>query len=599
MIDVEQIIVNVRMPSDEVRMVTMQPFIRFHSADEKRFQWSDDAVELQLAAIHRTLDIAQCGFNGLSANFMLFPEYAIPGLRGASVINDRISEVAWPNESIIIAGVHGISKDEYRDLCDKLAANVYSSNKPDFVQNEEWINCCVIWVKDREGVIQKWVQPKVRPAWLEMNVPCNDMFHGSNVYIFECKYEPSGYPCRFVTLICFDWVASVDGTTVCQELLTQLTELRAPDPTPLDWVFVIQHNPSPNDPSFLNSTYDFLTDANRHPLIERDKAIVVHANTAVSPHPARTGSGGFSACVFSPSAQLDCSSCRPTVCMQPSSLRGSNILRRCKDVVFREMGECIHAFTVRVPRFVTPDARDRTCPLPLAYVYATCNSVDPRLPEGPVPAAVKWVGDSLDDVELLSATALAGRPLKAKAETVEADIIAGMRASNGHAASNSVNWAACSFSNGKVSRDENHCLNADLWGVEEADALKHVLHSLTSLGLAYNLEFEGAVLHGAIQNNGDFIQVVAIRGYSHRDCRLHYDELIPKQSADPVLVIARDRDNLIPLTGEYLRIDETAGDRSFAFLDYQTLIANCRRAKDSNTLKRHLDGKLPKHHRII
>ena len=99
----------------------------------------------------------------------------------------------------------------------------------------------------------------------------------------------------------------------------------------------------------------------------------MHVNTAVSKLPSRTGDGGFSACVFSPSAPLDCDGCRPTVCMQPKSLRGSQNLGRCKDVVFREMGECIHVFRVRVPRFITPDATDRTYPLVNAQVHSVAD----------------------------------------------------------------------------------------------------------------------------------------------------------------------------------------------------------------------------------
>jgi len=598
-IDVEPITVSVRMPSDEVRIVSMQPFIRFHSTTQEPFRWSTDAVDVQLAAIHRTLNIARGGFNGQVANFTLFPEYAIPGTAGAAVINSIISAEEWPNESIIIAGIHGIRKPEYRELCHMLSARVSQSNAPDSVPNDKWVNCSVIWIKDRNGVVEKWVQPKVRPAWLEMTLTCNDMFCGSTVYVFECKYEPSNYPCRFVTLICFDWVASVGGATVCHELLEKLNAFWDPTPNPLHWVFVVQHNPDPNHPSFLNSTYRFLTDANAHPFVERDKAIVVHANTAVSPCPARTGRGGFSACVFSPSAQLDYIGCRPTVCMQPSLLRGSNILQRCKDVVFREMGECIHAFTVRVPRFVTPDATDRTYPLPSAHVHATCDTTDPRLCGSGVPAAIKWVNDALDGVERLSANVLAGCPLKVKAERIEPVIIAAMRSSDGNTASDYVNWAACSFSHGKESRNMDLRLNTDLWGADENDALKHVFHSLTSLGLAYSLEFESAVLHGAVQDDEGIVQVVAIRGDTHEDCRLHYDKHIPHQGIDPVLVIAQDRYNLIPTPEEYLRLDETAGEKGLAFLDYQTLVTNCRNAADSNTLKGHLDDFLPRPRRII
>jgi hypothetical protein len=598
-IDVEQITIDVRIPSDEVRIVAMQPFIRFRSVTEEPFRWSEGAVEGQLDAIRRTLDVALSGFEGRSANFTLFPEYAVPGVAGASAINDSVSGAAWPNESIIIAGVHGIAKAEYRGLCDLLAASFSQDNAPDSVPNDKWVNCCVIWVKDRGGIVRTWVQPKVRPNWAEMNVRCNDMFSGSTLYVFECQYESSGYPCRFATLVCFDWVARVGEASVRQEFLAKLNGSWLPTPRPLHWIFVVQHNPQPNHRTFLHSTYELLTDATTYSCVECDKAVVVHANTAASLCPARTGPGGFSGCVFSPSAQFDCEGCRPTVCMQPRSLRGSDILGRCKDVVFREMGECIHAFTVRVPRFVTPDPRDRALPLPLAHVYATYASTDPRLPGGPVPAAVKWINDSLDGVERLSADGLAGCPLEVSAEAIEPDIVAGMRESDGHAASDSVNWAACSFSHGSESRGESRRLNADLWGPHEASALEHVLHALTSLGLAYRLEFQDAVRHGAIQSDEGFVQVVAIRGDTYQDCREHFDKLVGKQGPDPVLVVVRDRSNLIPTPEEFSRLDGPTGERGVAFLDYQTLISRCRNAADGSTLKGHLNGFLPRSRRII
>jgi len=602
-VDVKQITINVRMPSDEVRIVAMQPFIQLHSGlrepPKEPFRWSDAAISQQLDAIKRTLDVAESSFAGRVANFTLFPEYAIPGLAGVIVINDRISATDWPNESIIIAGVHGISKNEYRDLCSMLAAQVSLPNAPESVPDDQWVNCSVIWVKDRNGQIQKWVQPKIRPSGPEMDVVCNNMFRGSSIYVFEGQYKPSGYPFRFVTFVCFDWAASVAGTTVCDDFLIQLNEQWIKSPTPLHWIFVLQHNPKPNHPLFLNSTYRFLTDANAHPFVERDKAIVLHINTAVSKRPVRTGAGGFSACVFSPSTQVDCKGCRPTVCMQPCSLRKSTILERCNDVVFREMGECIHAFTLRVPRFVTPDATDKSFPLPMAHVYAVQDSNDPRLCGRSVPAAVKWVNDSLDDLKPLSATALVSRPLKSKAEAIEPSIFEGIRTYDGHTARASVNWATCSFCHGSESRDIGRRNNADIWGEYEINALEHVLYSLTSIGLAYNLDVVGASLHGSIQTDEGFVQVVAIRSDNYEDCRPHYDEFIPKQETDPVLVIVRDRYGYTPAKEEFLRFDEIGRESGLAFLDYHSLVDDCRNATDSDTLKEQLDGYLPKYRRII
>ncbi|MFO8088569.1 MAG: hypothetical protein R6U13_01920, partial [Desulfatiglandaceae bacterium] len=526
----------------------------------------------------------------------LFPEYSVPGVAGVSIINDRISEPDWPNESIIVAGVHGISKSEYADLCAMLGAVVSHSNAPASVPDDQWVNCAVTWVKARDGAVGKWVQPKIRPAWPEMKVSCSDMFRGTTIYVFEGRYEPSGYPCRIVTFICFDWVAAVAGSTVWREFLSQLNEIKTQ--SDLDWVFVIQHNTGPNHPSFLNNTYQFLTDTS-YAFIHRDKATIIHANTAVSREPVRTGRGGFSACVFSPSAQLECDCHRPTVCTQPISLRGSDILKRCKDVVFREMGECIHIFTIRIPRFAGPDATDKALPLPTAGVYATRDTPDPRLCNGPVPAAVKWINDHLDSIRHLSANILSGCPLKAAAEKIEPIIIAEIRAINGPMAFDQVNWAACSYSYGMEARDMVRRDNADLWSEPEADALEHLLHSLTAVGLAYSLEISGAMLHCSIQTDNGFVQVVAIRGDTYGDCRHHYDSLVRQQGPDPVLVIARDRDNLTPAPEEFLRIDEVDGESGLAFLDFQTLVTNCRTLSDKHILKEKLDAVLPGHRQIV
>ena len=209
MIDVKQVELELDIPSDQVRFVALQPFIQLHSLTEEPFRWADGIVNTQLAAIRRTLDLAQDDNGERHTNFTLFPEYSVPGTDGATIIDQRINAAGWPNNSVIIAGVHGIKKAEYETLCNNLDVNVSPSNAPAAVPDENWLNCCIVWVRDRNGDVQKWVQPKVRPAWGELNVTCNDMFCGSTVYLFEAHYSPTQYPCRFFTLVCFDWVGSI------------------------------------------------------------------------------------------------------------------------------------------------------------------------------------------------------------------------------------------------------------------------------------------------------------------------------------------------------------------------------------------------------
>lgn len=598
--NVEQVTVNIHIPFNEVRVVAMQPFIQLHSPTEEPFKWSDDAVDAQLNAISRTLDLAKHGFGGRGANFTLFPEYSIPGLAGASVIDEKITNEAWPKESVIIAGVHGLNKDEYYSLCQELAVYVSPSDTPNSVPDGQWVNCCITWIKEHDGKVNKWIQLKIRPSWPEKNVTCYDMFCGSTVYIFKALYT-NDFPCNFFTLICYDWVAvdSDSGTTVCDEVLNRLNMEWSGIPTPLDWVFVIQHNPDPNHSSFLNSTYRFLTNWNPYHFVERKESVVLHANTAVSVRPSRSGTGAFTACIFSPSVQLDCRACRPTVCMQPRNLRGSGILSRCKDVVFREMGECIHLFKVRVPRFVVPDATDRSYPLIDAKVYATTEVDDPRLCGSAVPAALKWINDSLDCINSLETYDLADCPLNTEAKFVQQDVISGIRVLDGHTAAGRINWATCSFSCEKKSRTVERQQNADLWDQFEMNALEHVIYSLTSLGLTYNLDIVSSSLHGTLISDTACVQIVAIRGETHTDCRRHFDSTIPKLGTDPVLIITRDRTNLKPTANEYSKFYEATSQHDLRFIDYQSLVTFCREAEDKETLRRCLDEFIPRERRII
>ena len=587
------------MPSAEMRIVAMQPFIRFLSQDEEPFRWRDDAIDNQIAAIIRTLDIARNGFNGLSANITLFPEYSIPGFNGVEEIDNIINDETWPNETVIIAGIHGLTKPEYAAIWETLEAYPTVGHLPEDVPDNQWVNCCAIWVKDLEGEVRKWIQPKIRPSWPERNVMNNDMFCGSNVYIFESMFEPDGIPCRFFSLICFDWVSSHTGRTVCEEVLQKLNESWDPTQKFLHLVFVIQHNDKPNHISFLNKTNDFFIDPKEYPFVERNDAIIVHANTAASILPSRFGNGGFTACVFSPRALFGIDECRPTVCMQPENLRGSEILSQCKDVVFREMGECIHSFKVNVPKFIKLDATGKVLPLSSANVHPITETNDLRLSGGPVPASVKWLGDSLDNIELLSSTSLQNQPLSPIAEEVEPVIIDSIRNSSGQSANRLVNWASCCIDGDIEIRDPNHRKNADLWNQPEKNALEHIVHSLTSIGIAYKLDINNTDLHALVMDDERIVQIVAIRGDDFEDCVKHYNSYIRSSIMNSVVVIMRDRDNLKMVPGLLKSILDSDNDRGEIFKDYQSIITCCRESENSEVLKGKFDDIFPKFDRPI
>ena len=582
---------------ESVRVVAMQPFVRLQG-----FHWDPGHADRQMNAIQRTLELSRPVSGQVGSTFTLFPEYTIPGVGGAQLIDDSVRDPGWQNGSVVIGGVHGLGKDEYRELCESLTAEVLPVNAPDAVGNDQWVNCCATWIKDDQGEVKVWVQPKIKPSKPEIEI--GGMFCGSGIYLFRGRYQQGGFPCYWITLICFDWIASGPTPvldTILQTLDEQQSKLDEAGGLPLHFVFVIQHNKKPNHEVFLRNTASLLTDA-RFPWVERSNTVILHANTAGSLVPKRGGDYGFTACVFSPrNTFMD--GCRlPTVCQKwAKKLRNRNDLGACSDVVFREMGACVHRFSLRVPKFVTATVGDRTLPLDRAEVFSTEASAepDPRLSGQPVPAEIKWLNDSLDELQHFSERVMCQKPLEAAAIAFEADLQSQVRdVGLKNAASRIVTWSTCP--EGQQEEDE-HDADPDLWGQRQTDGFEHVCHSLTGLGLAYDVKLDQGAPHGVLQSkdSSSLIRVVTIRGDDHVTCRQYFDRRIRKTLNDPILIVSRDHDNSTPTPEEFRKYFEPEGHCGTRFLDFQTLRQRCTNATDGAALRTFLDEFLPKDGRII
>ena len=264
------------------------------------------------------------------------------------------------------------------------------------------------------------------------------------------------------------------------------------------------------------------------------------------------------------------------------------------------MGECVHRFSLRVPKFVTVTVGDRTLPVDRAEVFATEASAepDPRLPGQPVPANIKWLNDSLDELQHFSDRVMRQNPLQAAAIAFEAALRIQVRDVGSDAASRIVTWSTCP--EGQQEEDE-HEDDPDLWGQRQRDGFEHVCHSLTGLGLAYDVKLDQESPHGVLRRDksSSFIRVVTIRGGDHGACREYFDRKIRKALNDPMLVVSRDHDNSTATPQEFRKCFEPEGQSGVQFLDYHTLRQQCTNANDRAALRTVLDGFLPEDGRII
>lgn len=554
-------------------MVLMQPFVRFAEPVAEPFKWDARRIEEQVNRITRTLEIAS--ESDRSAHFTLFPEYSVPGLVGVRAIEQYVSSEKWHCNSVLIAGVDGLTQEEFVDLQDVLSASLQNGDDLSAAQHDSWVNCSVTLVKEQSGTLRTWLQPKIAAASPEEFAPNSAMHRGGTVTLFECQFD-NQTPCHFLSLLCFDWVGKVGGECVRTDLLAALQEQWTGNRKALHWVFVLQHNKAPNHYTFMEATKGFLSDATNHASVDRTDAAVVMVCTASGPSPSAQDPFGFSSFVFAPRAPVSSRNPHPPTYTYKARIKHSDRqLEPCKDLAMRETGECIHVCEVRVPCFITPDPSDREMPI-IAHVYSVDGeSADPRLCGGPVPAATKWVNDELDGQPSIAEKHFAGRSTQDAVGSAESMIVQGYRTLSGQHVSDRLRMSTTA----KQDIDE--------WTEIEKHALRHITGSLALVGAGVSLTVENCSLHAALDVDDKVVEIVAMRGESHEACRKHF-EAIASMTHSGVLVLTRDEDNTRLTPKEVTKFYEDTDRSGISFVDFQTVFEAARGAADTDDLTREM-----------
>jgi hypothetical protein len=349
MIKVREIQLDITLPDDGIGMVIMHPFVEL--CDNEPYHWQNDKKDKQIERIIRTLEIAKQSDHGCDkTHFTIFPEYSVPGLEGVKKIQEILENSSWKEGTIVIGGIDGLTKKEYSTLCSKGNTKVYEENEPGKVHNDQWINCCVIWAKQTNNTVKRWVQPKLVPATQEELCPACHMFAGRAVYIFTPSISIQGLklPFRFLCFICKDWIGNIGGLSVVNTVLSQLSEQRqgkSIDRLDIYLCFVLQRNPKPDYSLFLQSTSQYLNE-NSYSDIRRSDGAVLFVNNAGSNSAGPCTEFGKSGFVFPPNCSFISHKgyCPPTY-----TLKKRDGLTNCKEARFRESGACIVSF-----KFIPP-----------------------------------------------------------------------------------------------------------------------------------------------------------------------------------------------------------------------------------------------------
>ena len=531
-VEVDLSTLGIQLPRSSVGMVIAQPYLTLSKTEP--YRCTDQSKPQQLDTIAATLEVARTAPHGAPrTHFTLFPEYSIPGLEGVALVSDTLRATEWPRETIVIGGTDGLSKPDFVTLAGAPNTNLDTThNNPNCITDNEWINCGITWVKGRDGTVERWLQPKLYPAWPEQDVNCNNMFRGNSVFAFKGPFD-TGTQYRFCSLVCFDWIATVGGQKPWQAVVGALSQqannLRAE--LSLTWFFVIQNNRRPSAESFLTEVTAFF-DQTIGGNVRRDRACLVFVNSAGKPGPGRTKEYGNTSLIFAGQTLFKDPKCHPTFCNGGPRFRQHELLAGHKDLLFREGGACIYSFQQVNPGSLTAGAAGKTIALNNPFVHSFGDPEDPRTPAAPVAASVKWLNDELDDIPSLGVK-YPRASLATEVDKVHYRTVDELRAISGDSINRSVKLAA----------QDSEAQNADQWDHVEREAVRHLIYTLNIVGLSSeNCGVDGRSVHATLTIKGQSVDLVAIRGGTHDRCLKHYNKLLP-MGRHLVLLVSRDPDN--------------------------------------------------------
>jgi len=214
--------------------------------------------------------IAEADEIQVSSRLLIFPEYSVP-----FDVPDGVSKlVEWiqqgPNDTVVIAGLEPLDRAGFERL-GRLVPMLKANIEPNLLSAGGFANCCLILLKTSTGVVNAYLQAKLRPS--ESEALTLKMVPGDGVFFFRTGHF------NFLVLICFDLIGSEANSSLVDELIRKLGACtsRADESIHVHAVINIQHNEKPKDDNFINACVKFLRPSGA---LDMANGLAVLANSA-------------------------------------------------------------------------------------------------------------------------------------------------------------------------------------------------------------------------------------------------------------------------------------------------------------------------------
>lgn len=249
--------------------VIAQPLFNLDPDSNPHFQILPEFRQTQCDAITSSFVVREAETNTrqIPIPFIVFPEGAIPTKDpdGLEIVASKMQDLT--DEVIFIGGLEGMSPQDFDELMCKYPPPSESSKA--LFGDGSFVNACVIAIKCANNDISWHFQAKLAPSKWEQG---RSMAEGQRVLYFQDNNL------AFVCQICFDHIAKRGRESLNEALCYRLCQLEQPNSTPLDFLFLPQCNPKPEDDKFHQNTRSILTYQER--LFNTDLTALITANRA-------------------------------------------------------------------------------------------------------------------------------------------------------------------------------------------------------------------------------------------------------------------------------------------------------------------------------
>jgi hypothetical protein len=197
--------------------------------------------------------------------FILFPELSVP-LAQHPLLAELINAMTRP--AILIAGLEYLTWTEFTDLLHGMNAMPGANAWEEGGRADSVVNAAIIYVRDRRGGIQRFIQPKRHPENHERIY----LHSGRHFLIYRSQSQMPGVRLNFAAHICSDFASHRNVQQFRRECATACPGM------PLDITFLLQWNEDQHAAQFKQAVQAYFEPPDA--MTETEQGVLVFVNNA-------------------------------------------------------------------------------------------------------------------------------------------------------------------------------------------------------------------------------------------------------------------------------------------------------------------------------